>query len=215
VSGQFTGHAPTLLPSPNFIGAPSVCLPPKPCPETNFYSDTVAVPTLTHSFTNRAANELCLTVQLRFGCPGAPANALGAAAYLGTNQSNNPCANYLGDTGGDGTQPFSFRVPPHTNFLILVSARATNVLCPNYALELFGLPCPPPLLHITEGPSPNKMLLHWGTAFPGFRLQVTNALGSPGPGAFSNLAGPPVIVAGQYTVTNGMDGPQRFYRLTK
>lgn len=42
--------------------------------------------------------------------------------YFGTNDYYGPCVKYLGDTGADGAQPFSFRVPPTTNFLILVSA---------------------------------------------------------------------------------------------
>ena len=85
---------------------------------------------------------------------------------------DNPCGNYLGDTGADGTQPFSFRVPPKTNFVILVSTRDTNVVCDRYTLELFGLPCPPPALHIAKDTVPNKVLLQWSTASPGFTLQA-------------------------------------------
>lgn len=214
-SGQFTTNTPALLRSLNFVGGPSLCFPTKPCPQTNFFSDTVAVPYLTHRFINSTTNELCLTAQLRFGCPGAATNVLGAAAYLGTNIVDNPCGNYLGDTGADGTQPFSFRVPPKTNFVILVSARDTNVVCDRYTLELFGLPCPDPRLQIARDATPNRVLLQWSTASPGFTLQATNALRASGPSAFSNVNIAPVVAGGRYTVTNSLSSGSKFYRLRK
>jgi autotransporter-associated beta strand protein len=214
-SGRFTTDAPTLVRFHNFIGGPSLCFPPKRCPETNTYLDNVAVPYLTHSFTNSTTNELCVTAQLRFGCPDAPTNALGAVAYLGTNDYHSPCVNYLGDTGADGTQPFSFRVPPATNFLILVSARATNVVCPGYTLELFGLPCPPPTLHVARDTAPDTVLLQWSTAYPDYRLQSTNALPASDSNAFSNGTATATIVNGNYTVTNSSLRPQQFFRLSK
>ena len=51
--------------------------------------------------------------------------------YLGTNDYHGPCVSYLGDTGADGAQPVPFRVPPRTNFRILVSVRAKNVVYPS------------------------------------------------------------------------------------
>ena len=164
---------------------------------------------------NSTTNELCLTAQLSFGCPDADTNVLGAVAYLGTNIVDNPCGNYLGDTGADGTQPFSFRVPAKTNFVLLVSARATNVVCPNYTLELFGLPCPPPTLHIAKAAAPGKVLLQWSTASPGFTLQTTNALRTSGPNAFSNVTSAAVVTGGRYTVTNSAVNAKQFFRLTK
>jgi hypothetical protein len=215
VGGQFTTNTPTLVRSLNFIGAPSICDPPKRCPETNTYSDLLAFPTITHSFTNSTTNELCLTARLIFGCPDAANHFLGAAAYRGANDIHGPCVAYLGDTGADGTQPFSFRVPPMTNFIILVSARATNVICPKYTLELFGLPCSPPTLRIAKDATPNKVLLQWSTASPGFQLQSTNSLRSPGPNAFTNVPGIPAIVSGQYTVTNSTAPLRQFFRLSR
>jgi len=215
VTGQFTTNAPTLVRFHNFIGGPAQCFPPKRCPETNGYSSSIAVPYLTHTFTNSTTNELCLTAQLRFACPGAPTNALSAIAYLGTNDYHGSCVNYLGDTGADGTQPFSFRVPAGTNFLILVSARATNLVCPNYTLELIGLLCPPPRLHVAKGITPDKVFVQWSTASPGFSLQVTNGLRASGPNAFTNLNAVPAIVAGQYTVTNPTSSARQFFRLAR
>lgn len=215
VNGRFTTNAPALLRPHNFIGGPSLCFPLKRCPETNLFTDNVAVPCLAHSFTNSTTNELCVTAQLKFGCPGSPTNALGAIAYLGTNDYHGPCVNYLGDTGADGTQPFSFRVPPLTNFLILVSARATNVLCAEYALELFGLPCPPPTLRIAKDRVPGRVLLQWSTAHPDYRLQAAPSLRSPGLNSFTNSTDTRVVVSGRYTITNATHLPQQFHRLSK
>ena len=215
VSGQFATNTPTLLRALNFVGAPSLCFPPKRCPATNLFTDLAAVPHITHTFTNSTTNELCLTAQLHFGCLGTSTNALGAIAYRGANDIHDPCVAYLGDTGADGTQPFAFRVPPATNFVLLVSARATNVVCPNYTLELFGLPCPPPTLHIAKAAAPGKVLLQWSTASPGFTLQTTNALRTSGPNAFSNVTSAPVVTGGRYTVTNSATQLKQFFRLTK
>lgn len=215
VSGQFTTNRPPLLRSLNFIGGPSLCFPPKRCPETNVFTDRVAVPYLTHTFTNSTTNELCLTARLRPACLVPATNALAAVAYLGGNDPHDPCVNYLGDTGADGTQPFSFRVPPMTNFMLLVNARATNVVCPNYTLEVFGLPCPPPTLHIARDATPDKVLLQWSTANPGFTLQSAGAFGASSADVFSNRLESVGIANGRYTVTNASTQPRQFYRLSR
>jgi hypothetical protein len=213
VHGQFTAQSPTLLRAHNFVGSPSLCFPPKRCPETNIFSDTVAVPYLTHVFTNSTTNLLCLTAQLRFGCPGASTNALGAVAYLGTNDYHGPCVNYLGDTGADGTQPFSFRVLPRTNFVILVSARNTNAMCLTYTLELFGLPCPPPTLHIAPDRAPDKVVLQWSTAYPNYHLQTAEGLPRSSANALEDMNATPLIRGGKYTSTNVAAGAASFFRL--
>jgi autotransporter-associated beta strand protein len=213
VSGQFTTNTPALARPLNFIGGPSTCFPLKRCPEMTNGNLKTPVPYITHMFTNSSTNEVCVTAQLRFGCAGAPTNVLGAIAYLGTNDYHDPCVNYLGDTGVDGTQPFSFRVPAATNFIVLVSARATNAVCDTYSMELFGLPCPPPSLRIAKGASASEVLLQWSSAYPDYRLQATNACHSPGP--FGDVTIPPVLVDGLYTVTNSAPGPRTFYRLAK
>ncbi len=215
VSAQFTASSPRLFRPLNFIGGPSLSFPPKRCPETNVFTDRIAFPYLTHSFTNRTANELWVTAQVRFGCPGVTNTALGAVAYLGTNDLHDPCSSYLGDTGADGTQPFSFRVPSGTNFMVLVSSRATNVTCPNYTLALYGLPCPPPTLHIAkDSTATNAVRLHWSTSAAGFHLQSsTNITGAGGP--FVPVVQPPTVVNGRYTVTNSASAGRGFFRLSK
>ena len=93
--------------------------------------------------------------------------------------------------------------------------RATNVICPSYTLELFGLPCPPPTLHIAKDSAPSKVLLQWSTAHPGFRLETTNALSGPAPIGFTGVATVPVVISGKYTITNTPVPPKQFFRLAR
>jgi hypothetical protein len=164
ISGQFDANALEGLRRLNATGLPSICDPIKPCPGFEQLPDA-AVRHQLHHFTNHTPEELCVSAQLLPGC-AMPANSLSAAAYLGEFLVNQPCSNYLGDDGAVGPPypPFSFRVPPHTNFVLVVTARTTNDLCGIYALEVFGLPCPPPTLHIARDTTPNKVLLHWSSA---------------------------------------------------
>jgi hypothetical protein len=168
-----------------------------------------------HHFTNHSAAELCVTAQMRIGCPNPLPSAFGVAAYAGEFLTNQPCANYLGDDGAFGAvpPPFSFRVPPRTNFLIVVTAFTGEPVCDNYTLELFGLPCPPPRLDIAKDTMPDKVLLQWSSAYPGYQLQSVNLLNGPGPHAFGNVASAPVLVDGKFAVTNTIAAPRQFFRL--
>jgi hypothetical protein len=94
-----------------------------------------------------------------------------AAAYLGVFDPDNPCLNYLGDGGGDGTAAFSFSVPASSNVVIVVTLWAPGIGCDAYTLELFGLPCPPPALVISPEAAPQKVRVHWSTAYPDFTAQ--------------------------------------------
>jgi autotransporter-associated beta strand protein len=206
VMGQFTTNLPTTLRPPQFVGAPSVCFPPKPCPQTNSFAD-IAFPYVSYPFINSTTKELCITAQLRIDCPA----LLGVVAYLGTNDVHDPCVNYLGDAGFNGLGPFSFRVPAGSNFVINVVARTTNAICGTHTLEVFGLPCPPPTLAISRETAPNKVRIHWSTAYPDFRPQQASTVA----GAFSNVSQSPVIVGGRYALTNITANSNRFYRLFK
>jgi autotransporter-associated beta strand protein len=219
VSGRFTGGLPAIAQRLNFTGSPSVCYPPKPCPDLDPLPDLVPdvppVRNLVHGFANPTTNELCVTAQLHFDCPAAPFGSLGIAAYLGSFNPAQPCATYLGDGGGDGPPypPFSFRVPAGSNFAVVVTARDTNLVCDTYTLELFGLPCPPPMLHIARDTTPGKVLLQWSSAYPAYRLQSTGALPVSGPAAFSNVTVSPVLVSGKFAVSNSVAAPRQFFRL--
>jgi hypothetical protein len=216
VRGRFDSNALQSARRLTATDPPSVCDPPKPCPGFDEFTNA-PVRHVLHRFTNSTASEQCITAQLRLGCPNTLAGAFGVSAYAGEFLLNEPCANFLGDDGAFATvpPPFSFRVPPGTNFIIVVTARTTEPVCDTYTLELFGLPCPPPRLDIARDAAPDKVLLHWSSAYPDFQLQSANALNSPGPSSFVNVTSPPVLVGGKFAVTNALSAPRRFFRLTK
>jgi hypothetical protein len=218
VGGTFTTNTPTLFRRLLATGAPSICLPDKPCPGADDGTNLPPARYVKHTFTNTTGTDACLTAQLHFDCATAPVGALHVAAYLGDLDSTAACLNYLGDTGAaipDDSPAFSFHVPAGSNFVLVVSTRAENIGCDSYWLEVFGLPCPPPRLHIARDSAPDKVLLRWSTAYPGWRLQSTNALRTPGANAFSNVLASPVIAGGQYTVTNAVTPSKQFFRLAR
>jgi autotransporter-associated beta strand protein len=213
VSGTFTTKSPTLPARLSAVGPPSVCFPAKLCPGAEA-TDTNNPPTryYIHSFANTSGTQACVTAQLHFLCPVAPEGALHAAAYLGSVDTNDPCQNYLGDSGGDGTQAFSFPVPAGSNVVILVTKRIGDIGCDDYQLELFGLNCPPPRLDIEREAQPDKVRVHWSTAYPGWQLQSVSNL-STVPPPFQSVPIPPVMAGGRYNVTNDSSGTNQFYRL--
>lgn len=123
--------------------------------------------------------------------------------------------NYLGDSGGDGTAPFSFRVPTGSNIVLLVTQRAPGFGCDTYTLELFGLPCPPPHLDIARDAAPDKARVIWSSAYADYRLQSVNSINGPGPYPFTPVPILPVLLNGKYSVTNATTAPRQFFRLAK
>jgi len=89
--------------------------------------------------------------------------------------------------------------------------------CDNYRLELYGLPCPEkrPTLHIAEDAGPEKVRLHWSTAYPGYQLQGKPSLGGLLLINFTNVATSPTVIGGEYNVTNTAATNQGFFRLRK
>jgi autotransporter-associated beta strand protein len=216
VSGTFATNTPTLNRRLLATGGPSICLPEKPCPGPDSGTNLPPARYITHTFTNTAGNEACITAQLHFDCPTAPMGALHVAAYLGEFDPADPCQNYLGDSGVPSEYPpFSFRVPAGSNFVVVVSTRAAEIGCDSYWVELFGLPCGPPTVQVAKDSAPGNVRVQWSTAYPGWRLQSVNAMNGPPPYPFGNVSGLLSIVEGKYTVTNVAGGMQRFYRLTR
>jgi hypothetical protein len=213
-SGTFTTNTPTLSIPLSADLSPSLCFPTKLCPGP-FPLALPPTPFIQHTFVNTSGTQLCVTAQLHFNCPAAPGSALHAAAYLGAVDPNDPCLNYVGDSGGDSTAAFSFAVPAGSNVVLLVTQRAANIGCDTYTLELFGLPCPPPTLQIAKDNAPAKVLLQWSSAYPDYRLQSVDSLHGPAPHPFSNVLNPPVLVGGKFAVTNAATAPRQFFRLTK
>jgi hypothetical protein len=213
VTGTFTTNTPTLSGPLDATASPSLCFPARPCPGA--FPLPLLVPFIQHTFANTSGTQVCVTAQLHFACPAASLNGMHVAAYLGTLDTNAPCLNYLGDSGGDGTAAFSFSVPAGSNVVILVTQRAIGFGCDNYTLELFGLPCPPPALNLAAGAVAGKVVAHWSSAYPDFHLQSVNSLDGPVPPPFSDVMSAPVLLNGKYSVTNGATAPRQFFRLAK
>jgi len=218
VSGRFTTNAVETVRRLTATALPSVCDPIKPCPGFDEFP-TEPVSHVLHHFTNSTTTELCVTAQLRPDCPNPIAGAYGVAAYAGEFLTDQPCSFYLGDDGAAEAlpPPFSFRVPPQTNFVLVVTARIsiTNLACDTYTLELFGVPCPPPRLDIARDTTPDKVLLQWSSAYPDFHLQSVNSLESNVPFGFNNVIVPPVLINGKFTHSNIVVEPRQFFRLAK
>jgi autotransporter-associated beta strand protein len=210
VSGTFTTNTSTLLTPLSPESSASVCFPPKPCPGP-FPFLLPPTPFIQHTFANTSGTQACVTAQLRFDCPAAAQSAMHAAAYLGVFDPDNPCLNYLGDGGGDGTAAFSFSVPASSNVVIVVTLWAPGIGCDAYTLELFGLPCPPPALVISPEAAPQKVRVHWSTAYPDFTAQQAGQVNGP----FSNVSQSPALINGRYALTNIAAMTNRFYRLKK
>jgi autotransporter-associated beta strand protein len=211
VTGQFTTNTPTSAQRLFFIGDPSICFPAKPCPDLDPTPDLSPVRNIVHSFVNNTTNQLCVTAVLQYDCPSAVYGTLGVAAYLGSFNPDQPCATYLGDIGFGGPPypPFSFSVPAGSNFVVVVTARETNLICDTYALRLFSLPCPPPTLAISRETAPNRVRVDWSTAYPGWTAQSSPTI----IGNYSDVPLVPAMVNGRYALTNLPATNNNFFRL--
>lgn len=208
VSGQFTTNTLTTPYPLYFTGSYSLCYPPKAFPGIDPETNLPPIAFITHNFTNSTTNALCLTAQLEPACLGAPTNLFGVAAYLGNFSPDHPEFGYLGDNG-DGYPTFSFQVPAGSNFVMVVMARATNLVCDRYTLELFGLPCAPPVLAIEQETAPSKIRVDWSTAYPDWIPQQAGNLYD----SFTNVAQAAATVNGRYALTNLTTVTNQFYRL--
>jgi len=94
-----------------------------------------------YTFTNTTGTTQCVTAGVTTDCQGS--NLIFTAAYLGTFDPNNICANWLADEGlspipGDPT-PFSFTIEDGQNFVLVVSEVTVNGGCPSYTMTVSGL----------------------------------------------------------------------------
>jgi len=202
-------------------GYPTGCGDAPHCPgTTSIWHDPYRY--TTHTFTNTGP-DACVTVMLTVPC-AEPNRGLTGSAYLGDFDPANLCANLLGHSGDDveqGSGGFSFRVPAGERFTVV--ANEQNIYeafqgCDTYALQLYGLPCPQeqPRLHIANDAGPDKVRLHWSTAYPGFELQGRPSLDGLVIGGFTNVNAAPVVIDGHYSVTNKHDAKGNgFFRLRK
>jgi hypothetical protein len=217
VSGTLAPGSPTLAERLSRNGVPSGCGNVKPCPGT-LTGDPFRF--RLHTFTNTGP-DACITVVLNVPCDGAT-NDLQSAAYLTSFNSADLCANYLGDSGQSifgGSVGYTFRVPAGARFIVLVNevnVTGPNQGCGNYTLDLHGLPCPPPTLFVEKVPTPpNRVRLRWSTAYPEYQLQRSPHLNGAPPFPFANVLTAPVVIGGDYSVTNTATANDDYFRLRR
>jgi hypothetical protein len=118
-----------------------------------------------YAFTNTTGSTQCVTVAISTDCQGS--NFIFTAAYLGTFDPNNICANWIADEGsspvpGDPT-PFSFNIEDGQTFVLVVSEVTANAGCPSYTMTVSGLcsggtptptPSATPTATATQTPTP-------------------------------------------------------------
>jgi hypothetical protein len=95
-----------------------------------------------YTFVNNTGATACVNIYLENQCGGD--TSMQSAAYLGSFDPSNLCANYLGDIGatpndGFGKQ-YSVSVPAGATFIVTVN-EAAALLCPQYLLVVSGDIC--------------------------------------------------------------------------
>jgi hypothetical protein len=114
-----------------------------------------------YTFTNTAGLTQCVTVDVNTECQGS--NFIFTAAYLGTFDPSNICANWISDEGrspvpGEPT-PFSFNIDNGQTFVLVVSEVTAGAGCPSYTMTLSGFcgevgtPTPTPTPTATATPT--------------------------------------------------------------
>lgn len=221
VAGTLTGSSPTLAERMTRNGVSSGCGNPKDCPGTTFGANPFHYSI--HEFTNNGP-ATCVTVMLNVPC-AASTNQLHSSAYLTSFNPSDLCANYLGDSGtsvADGSLGYSFQVGAGAKFVVVVNETnpsGPNQGCGDYTLDLYGLPCPPPVLDIARTDTANRVRLSWSTAYPGYVLRGRNNFNNIPPQIFTDgdfgFTDPINIINGRYVLTNTVPGSLRFYELVK
>jgi autotransporter-associated beta strand protein len=177
----------------------------KPFPGLN---DSVVRHCDVYTFTNTTGADACVTVELLANC-----NAQ-AIAYLNSFDPTNIANNYIGDAGSSSagsSVAFSCNIPAGAKFIIAVNEVDANTGCNSYSLTLSGFPCPPPALSVEDVPGPNAHLF-WPNSAGGYLLESSPLVE---PTTWSIVTNEPIILNGNYNVTNTASAPSRFYRLHK
>jgi len=189
-------------------GTNTVCGVAKVCPGT--FPPATAHAYDAYQFKNGPSNA-CITVTLT-----APLADLFSAAYLGSFNPTNLCANYLADAG-NSTQnlltprTYSFNVAANASFVVIVN-EVDSGEGGAYTLDVAGGDCRP-VLNITAA-NPTQAALDWTTAAVGYQLESTNRLVT-GVTNWNPVATVPVVVNGRFNVTNNLNPSNSFFRLRK
>jgi uncharacterized repeat protein (TIGR03803 family) len=113
--------------------------------------------------------------------------------------------------GSEGAQPNGGLVLSDNNLFGTTWHNSNAAGTGNGTIFSISLPSPtPPQLTIT--PSDRTVVLTWATNFVGFTLQSATNLLSP---VWTTNLPAPVILNGQYTLTNPISGAQQFFRLSQ
>ena len=163
-----------------------------------------------YAFTNTTASDACVTAVL------ISTGDLQAGIYLNGFNPTNIQANYLADSGSstgnniNNPQSCSATIPSGTVFYVTIDEVTPNA-GGAYALQLSGLPCPPPTLNI-QPVSGNQARLYWDTSGGGYVLESVSNLTA---NAWGGVTNEPMVNGGYYNVTNTTAVPStnRFYRL--
>ena len=186
----------------------SVCNVPRACPGTN---DALPHHFDSYTFVNTSGAPACILAQLdQIGCP----LLLFSAAYLGTFDPNNICANYLGDMGASPAPAYQFTVPAGATFVIVVHEVTPNTGCASYTLTVNGVgTCP-----ATPTPTPSSVLVGHVTwqgrpAQPNSLQQLPITLTLKSGTTEVNYPSTTTDANGRFTVTTGLPNGMYNYRV--
>jgi autotransporter-associated beta strand protein len=185
------------------------CDQPKSCPSLE---NAAPINYDVHYFTNTSASAECVSVSLTVLDSG---NQCFSAAYLGSFNPADLCANYLGDsafsTSGSNTLTYSIVVPAQSGFAVTVNEIYAGTGVAGYNLTLTGTECAPSLA--ISPAANNRVRLHWPTTAVGYQLEAKQVITDTN---WSSVTNEPFVSEGRYSVTNNPLHPTtRFYRLHK
>jgi hypothetical protein len=140
VNGAIDGGDPTQTDRLFRDGIPSTCDAPKACPGP--FGDGLQHHYDSYTFTNTTGSTQCVSVDANTSCVGT--NYIFLAAYLGSFDPTNLCANYLADQGSSPDPsappgPFSFDLADGQSVVIVVSEVTADAGCPGYTVTVEGL----------------------------------------------------------------------------
>src|SRR5918996_756019 len=172
INGSIDPSDPTQIDRLFRSGVPQTCPASTTC---EVFGDPVPRHYDSYTFTNTTGATQCVTVDTNTACTGT--NFIFIAAYLGSFDPNNICANWIGDSGSspDPQQPFQFNVDNGQTFVVVVSEVTPNAGCPAYTLTITpesicgggGSPTPTPTASPTCPPgAPGGGAGPWATASP-------------------------------------------------
>jgi autotransporter-associated beta strand protein len=158
-----------------------------------------------YTFTN-GGPATCVKLTIETAC----SNLIYSAAYAGAFNTNNQCANLLGDSGVITESPLSYSVAVASNgvFTVIVAGLTTNG-CSLYTLRADGFDCPAAL---GSRRTANGVVVTWPTYSSGFLLECTTNLPAIN---WTVVTNEPKADGGSFIVTNSIARPHQFYRLRK